>query len=128
MSDSLNGSGGEQSPEPIKAIRLRHPWRIVIAVILVLALVAFVVDAANRPAYGWEYVGKYIFDRRISAAALVTLQLTVYSMVLGVIVGLILAVMRLSPNPVVKSVAWGYLWLFRGTPCTCSWCSGVCSR
>ena len=24
--------------------------------------------------------------------------------------------MRLSPNPVVKSVAWLYLWIFRGTP------------
>ena len=37
-------------------------------------------------------------------------------MVIAIILGVILAVMRLSPNPVVKSVAWLYLWIFRGTP------------
>ncbi len=102
--------------EPIKAIKLRHPWRILIAAVLIVLLVMFIVDASQRSAYGWQYVGKYIFDKRISAAALVTLQLTIYSMIIGVILGLILAVMRLSPNPVVKSVAWLYLWIFRGTP------------
>ncbi|HEV7184322.1 MAG TPA: amino acid ABC transporter permease [Leifsonia sp.] len=102
--------------EPIKAIKLRHPWRILIAAVLILLLIWFIVDASQRQAYGWPNVGKYIFDRRISAAALVTLQLTIYSMIIGVVLGLMLAVMRLSPNPVVKSVAWLYLWIFRGTP------------
>ena len=37
-------------------------------------------------------------------------------MVIAIILGIILAVMRLSPNPVVKRVAWVYLWIFRGTP------------
>jgi polar amino acid transport system permease protein len=107
---------GAPPSEPIKAIKLRHPWRIVFAVVLILLFAWFVIDASQRSAYGWQYVGKYVFDKRISAAALVTLQLTIYSMVIGVILGLILAVMRLSPNPVVKSVAWLYLWVFRGTP------------
>ena len=109
-------AGARAAPEPIKAVKLRHPWRIVFAVVLIALVVLFVIDAAQRQAYGWQYVGKYVFDRRISAAALVTIQLTVYSMVIGVLLGLILAVMRLSPNPVVKSVAWLYLWIFRGTP------------
>jgi polar amino acid transport system permease protein len=109
---------GETGPlsEPIKAIRLRHPWRMVFAVLLVLIFVFFVIDAAFRPAYDWPAVGKYLFDRRISMAALVTIELTVFSMVIAIILGVILAVMRLSPNPVVKSVAWFYLWIFRGTP------------
>ncbi|HKT57367.1 MAG TPA: amino acid ABC transporter permease [Microbacterium sp.] len=102
--------------EPIKAIKLRHPWRVVFAVVLILLLVWFVVDALQRPAYGWPYVIKYVFDRRISAAALVTLEITVLSMVIAIILGLLLAVMRLSPNPVVKYIAWLYLWVFRGTP------------
>ena len=45
-----------------------------------------------------------------------TLQLTVFSMVLAIVLGVILAVMRLSPNPVFRSVSWVYLWIFRGTP------------
>jgi polar amino acid transport system permease protein len=102
--------------EAIKAVPLRHPWRISAAVVLVFLLVLFIVDASQRPDYGWAEVGKYLFDRRISQAAWVTLTLTVYSMVAAIILGLLLAIMRLSPNPVVKSIAWLYLWIFRGTP------------
>jgi polar amino acid transport system permease protein len=103
-------------PAPIEAIRLRHPWRAVLAVVLVLIFALFIIDAARRPAYDWPSVGKYLFDRRISQAAFNTLQLTIYSMVIAVVLGVFLAVMRLTPNPVVKSIAWFYIWVFRGTP------------
>nr|WP_179580388.1 amino acid ABC transporter permease [Leifsonia psychrotolerans] len=108
--------GGSGSPAAIKAIRLRHPWRNTFAVVLILIFVLFIIDASQREAFGWDYVGKYLFDQRISQAAFVTLQLTVYSMVIAIILGVTLAVMRLSPNPVLKGVAWFYLWVFRGTP------------
>jgi polar amino acid transport system permease protein len=107
---------GDGQPQPIKAIRLRHPWRIVFAVVLLLALALFIIDAAQRPAYGWQNFSKYVFDQRISQAALNTLLLTIYSMVIAIVLGITLAVMRLSDNPVVKGVAWLYLWVFRGTP------------
>ena len=100
----------------IKAVRLRHPVRNIFAAIIVVFVVAFVYDAALRPAFNWPAVGKYIFDRRISEAAVNTLQLTVYSMVIAIALGVVLAVMRLSPNPVFKSISWFYLWIFRGTP------------
>ena len=102
--------------EPITAVPLRHPWRNVLAVVLILVLALFVYDAAMREQYRWPLVGQYLFDVRIFQAAGVTLALTVLSMLLAVIMGLILAVMRLSENPVLKSMAWLFLWLFRGTP------------
>ena len=105
-----------RSTEAIKAIRLRHPWRTTFAVVLLLIIALFVIDAAQRPAYDWPSVAQYLFDRRISQAAFVTLQLTVYSMIIAIILGVTLAIMRLSPNPVVNSIAWVYLWVFRGTP------------
>ena len=37
-------------------------------------------------------------------------------MVMGVAIGIILALMRLSPAPIVSGAAWVYIWLFRGTP------------
>ena len=101
---------------PIRAVKLKHPWRTVIAVAIIIFAILFVLDASQRTAYDWPSVGKYIFDRRVSEAALNTLQLTIYSMVIAVTLGIILAIMRLSPNPVFKSVAWFYLWVFRGTP------------
>ena len=112
--DTVSPSGTR--PEPIKAIRLRHPWRITVAVVLVLMLALFIIDAAQREAYGWDNFAKYIFDKRISQAAGFTLLLTIYSMVIAIVLGITLAVMRLSDNPVVKGVAWLYLWIFRGTP------------
>lgn len=102
--------------EPITAVPLRHPWRNVLAVILLLVLALFIYDAATRDQYRWPLVGQYLFDERIWQAAGVTLALTVLSMLLAVVMGLILAVMRLSDNPVLKSLSWLFLWLFRGTP------------
>jgi polar amino acid transport system permease protein len=113
--DAESADAGQEG-EAIKAIPLRHPWRNLVAVILVLMLAVFIIDAAQRQDYGWADVGKYVFDKRISAAALVTLQLTVYAMIIAITLGLVLAIMRLSPNPVLKSIAWLYIWIFRGTP------------
>lgn len=101
---------------PIRAIRLRHPWRWVIGIVILLLAVLVIIDATQREAFDWPSVGKYMFDHRVSMAALNTLQLTIYAMVIGIVLGIVLAVMRLSPNPILKSVAWFYLWIFRGTP------------
>lgn len=125
MSDSTHGAAEtepSQPPpfyesEPIVAIRLKHPGRILLAAVLVIFAAIFIIDAAfNRPAFEWAEVGKYLFDSRVSQAVGFTLQLTVYSMIIAIVLGVSLAVMRLSPNPIVKSVAWVYLWIFRGTP------------
>jgi polar amino acid transport system permease protein len=42
--------------------------------------------------------------------------MAVLAMALGIVLGVIVAIMRLSPNPVLQSVASGYTWLFRGMP------------
>ncbi|MGV8969193.1 MAG: amino acid ABC transporter permease [Microbacteriaceae bacterium] len=106
----------DENARVIHAIRLRHPWRNVLATVLIIGLLLFILDAASRPAYGWDNFAKYLFDKRISEAALNTVLLTVYSMVIAIALGITLAVMRLSNNPVVRGVAWLYLWVFRGTP------------
>jgi polar amino acid transport system permease protein len=105
-----------EQAEAIQAIRLRHPWRNIFAGILIVAILLFLIDASQREAYGWENFAKYLFDARISQAALNTVLLTVYSMAIAIVLGITLAVMRLSTNPVVRGIAWLYLWIFRGTP------------
>jgi len=107
------GAGG---PHRIDAIPLRHPGRWTAAIVLIIVVVLFLYGAATNPAYSWDYYAKYIFDQRISKAATVTLELTVLSMILAILVGVLMAVMRLSPNAVLRGVSWTYLWIFRGTP------------
>ncbi|MFG1797234.1 amino acid ABC transporter permease [Nocardia sp. NPDC049149] len=107
-------SAGE--PEPIKAIPLRRPGRWLAAAIILVLTGLFLYGAATNPAYKWDTYVKYLFDTRILSGVAVTLELTVLSMALAVSLGTILAVMRLSPNPVLGAAAWVYLWIFRGTP------------
>ena len=47
---------------------------------------------------------------------MVTLELTVLAMVIGIVLGVLLALMRLSPNPLLSGASWVYIWFFRGTP------------
>ncbi|GFG49071.1 ABC transporter permease [Mycolicibacterium agri] len=104
------------APEAIDAVPLRHPWRWVAAVVIVILVGLFIYGAATNPLYRWPVFAKYFFNERILTGVGITLMLTVTSMVIAIILGVILAVMRLSPNPVFTSVAWVYLWIFRGTP------------
>lgn len=104
-------------PQTIDAVPLKHPWRWVAAAVILILAGLFVYGAATNPAYRWSVFAEYLFDKRVLTVGLVnTLQLTVYSMVLAIALGVLLAVMRLSPNPVFRYVAWVYLWIFRGTP------------
>lgn len=48
--------------------------------------------------------------------SLLTLELTVVSVFFGMLLGLFLALGRLSKNMVVDKICWTYIWLFRGTP------------
>lgn len=104
------------STDPIVAVKLRHPWRTTVAIVLVLLFAVVIYDAATRETFRWRLVGAYLFDTRVFQAVGVTLALTILSMVLAVVMGLVLAVMRLSDNPVLRTLSWLYLWLFRGTP------------
>ena len=104
------------APELIQAVPLRRPGRWIAATLVIILLFLFAYGAATNPAYDWSTFGRYLFDERVSKAAGVTLSLTVLAMFLGIVLGVVLAVMRLSPNPVLKSVSFVWLWFFRGTP------------
>ncbi|MFB6724533.1 amino acid ABC transporter permease [Kribbella sp. NPDC056345] len=100
--------------EPI--VRLRHPGRWVAAAAIVFLLAVFVHFVATAPKLRLDLVAGYLFEKSILLGLVKTLQLTVIAMLVGIVLGTILAVMRLSENPVLRSVAGGYVWLFRGTP------------
>jgi polar amino acid transport system permease protein len=103
-------------PAAIKAIPLRHPWRWVAAVIVLAIAAEAIYTFAAAPALDWHVVGQYLFFPEILRGIVVTLELTVIAMAIGGILGVILAVMRLSVNPVVSTLSWFYIWFFRGTP------------
>jgi polar amino acid transport system permease protein len=105
-----------EGPELIKAVPLRRPGRFIAAAIVLILLGLFIYGAATNKAYDWGTFGRYLFDQRVSQAAAITLSLTFLAMFAAIILGVVLAVMRLSPNPVLKWVSWIFVWFFRGTP------------
>jgi polar amino acid transport system permease protein len=88
-----------------------------VAAVVVLAVAAGIVyTLVTAPNLKWDVVRHYLFHRLILQGVVTTLELTVLAMLIGIILGVVLAVMRLSPNPVMSWVSWIYIWFFRGTP------------
>jgi polar amino acid transport system permease protein len=103
-------------PEEIKAVPVRHPGRWIAAAIVLLFAAAAVKSIVTSKGCQWHVVGQYLFDPRILHGVLTTIYLTALCQAIGIVLGVIAAVMRLSPNPIVSSASWLYIWFFRGTP------------
>jgi polar amino acid transport system permease protein len=83
----------------------------------VLFLVAVLINSvATNSRFQWGVVGHFLFDSRILHGARITLELTALSMLVGIVLGVVLAIMRLSPNWLVSGSSSFYVWFFRGTP------------
>lgn len=106
----------QEAPAKIEARPLRHPWRWIFAAVLLILGLWFIIASARNEAFGWDTYFQYLFDQRIAIASLHTIAITILSMIIGVIGGAILAVMRMSPNPILRAISWIFLWIFRGTP------------
>jgi polar amino acid transport system permease protein len=66
--------------------------------------------------FDWSQVWKYLFSGVMLQGAWVTLWISVVSQALGVILGTLLAIMRISRNPILNLPARFYIWIFRGSP------------
>ncbi|XVQ12913.1 amino acid ABC transporter permease [Spirillospora sp. CA-255316] len=103
-------------PETITAVPVRHPGRwVAVAVIAVLAAM-FVNMLVTNEKFQWSFIIDNAFRPNIVRGVYTTIALTVLAMLIGVVMGVVLAVMRLSSNPVLAGVAWLYTWFFRAVP------------
>jgi polar amino acid transport system permease protein len=102
--------------DPIPVVPLRHPVRLAVAVVLILVAFSAAWDVAVNQRYHWDVVVSYLFAPQIIAGAGLTILLTVVSMTAGIALGTLLAIMRLSENPILRTISRGYIWFFRGTP------------
>lgn len=113
------GNMGAASEEPADVTEAHRPfpWGTVLswAVVAIVAAQAALAVATNRN-FEWEVVGEWFFHPSILAGLEVTLGLTVVSMSLGIVLGVLLAVARLARNRLISGLAGLYIWFFRGTP------------
>ena len=53
---------------------------------------------------------------KLLSAAVITLKLLSLSLFFGMFIGLLFAILRLNKNPIINRFAYGYSYVFRGTP------------
>ncbi|MBT1001237.1 amino acid ABC transporter permease [Paenarthrobacter sp. DKR-5] len=113
---TTTSEAGNNRPELIKAVPVRHPGRWVSGVIIVLIAVAVLQSMFTNPNFRWDIVATYIMDTLVVQGVGWTLLLTVLSMVLAIVLAVLLAFMRQSDNPILRWSSWFWVWIFRGTP------------
>lgn len=113
---ALEQRAGDDELVRARLVGRRKPGQWLAAAV-VLALVAGAVwSAATNPRFQWDVVGYFFFRPSILAGLVTTLWLTAAVVVSGYLIGIVVAVMRLSRNPVLAGVSFGFVWLFRSVP------------
>lgn len=108
----LNGPDGSAA----SVVPLRHHERWIVGALAVAAFTWLAYTLATNPNIRWGRVAEYLFFPKIIDGIWVTLMISVFATVLGLCLGVMLAVMKLSHNPVLNWLSTLYIWFFRGTP------------
>jgi len=85
----------------------------VIAAAVVLYLL---IGAALTPNFHWPQVAMYLFDVRVLKGAGISIVMTIVTMVLALILGALVALMRMSSAFPIAWLARGFIWVFRAVP------------
>jgi polar amino acid transport system permease protein len=112
----MNRAQPQASVEDLVVVPVRH-YGLWIGTAVTLVVLFLIVEAlATNPAFDWPTVGKYLFHRSIMRGLGQTILLTVIIMALSIVIGAVVAIMRLSPSRILNTFAAGYIWFFRGAP------------
>lgn len=99
---------------PKRARRKSGQW---VATVLVAAITALVlIGMITNDRFRWPVVVAYLFDPRIINGLILSIWLTIVCMVIALVIGTILAIMRLTSNALLLTVSWVYIWFFRSVP------------
>ena len=106
----------QQALTSLTVRKRRRLGTVIGGAVLAILVVMFGIDMATNPAFGWPVVADYLFSPQILQGVWLTIVLTIVSMTAGIVLGIGLAIMRVSTNPVFATVSRAYIWFFRGTP------------
>ncbi|GGK66168.1 amino acid ABC transporter permease [Nocardia camponoti] len=93
-----------------------HPWRWVVAAVALVLVAQFAHGLITNPGWDWATFAQYFTAKSVLAALWVTIELTLWGAGLGFGLGLLIAIGRMSTNPVLRVIAWTYIWAFRSIP------------
>ena len=94
----------------------RRPGQWVGAVVVLVLFAMLVHTLVTNSRFQWGVVGDYFVSGSIMRGLVLTLWMTAAVMACGFLLGIGLAAMRLSSNPVLRTLSFGYVWLVRSVP------------
>jgi polar amino acid transport system permease protein len=102
----------------MNALRIKHRILGALGMLALLALhPAMAADLTGAQVLdGFRELGVYVGSPFLLGGAWVAVKITLIAMSIGLVLGLGLALMRLSRFKALNSAAWGYIWFVRGTP------------
>ncbi|MFI5781282.1 amino acid ABC transporter permease [Nocardia sp. NPDC051570] len=106
----------EVAEDTLPVARTRHPWRWLIAVVALVLVAQFAHGLVTNPGWDWPTFARYFAADSVLAALKLTVELTFWGTLFGFLLGIWLAVARLSKVPVLQVIAWAYVWAFRSIP------------
>ncbi|GAB3586192.1 amino acid ABC transporter permease [Calidifontibacter terrae] len=112
MTSDTTDRPGEISARPVP-----HPWRWVAVLAIAVLVAMFISSLVTNDRWDLSFVPTVMnFSPVLQGMIRGTLIGTAGAMVIGAVGGVLLAVMRLSDNPVLRGVAFVYTWIFRAIP------------
>ncbi|WP_067664073.1 amino acid ABC transporter permease [Nocardia miyunensis] len=96
--------------------RTWHPWRWLAAVLALVVVAQFAHGLVTNPGWDWPTFARYFTATSVLSAMRVTLELTFWGTLFGFLLGVWIAVARLSKIAVLQVIAWAYVWAFRSIP------------
>jgi polar amino acid transport system permease protein len=100
----------------LRTERRRHYGQYIAAVVLIVVALLLAKALGTNPRMRWPVIWHYLWNTHVLSGLVVTLVMTLVCQTAGTALGCQLAVLRLSNNRVLQSVAGCYIWFFRGTP------------
>ncbi|WP_223692317.1 amino acid ABC transporter permease [Leifsonia poae] len=97
-------------------VRRRHLSWWIAGIVFALVAATFVDFLVGNPRWDWAVVGQYLFRADVLRGLASTAMLTVISAVTGLLMGGIVAYLRMSSNPVLRWVGALYIWIVRAIP------------
>jgi polar amino acid transport system permease protein len=113
----VSAPSSAERPGLIEARPVRHPWRWVALALIAIVVAMILSSFITNERWDWSFALQIMNQTPVLEGLWKgTIIGTVGAMIIGVGLGIVIAIMRLSENPVLKWVAFAYTWFFRAIP------------
>lgn len=113
----MPGMNETDRPGVIDAVPVRHPWRWVALALIAIVVAMMLSSFITNKRWEWDFAFQIMNQTPVLEGLWKgTIIGTIGAMIIGVGLGIVIAIMRLSENPVLKWVSFVYTWFFRAIP------------